>query len=215
MEFLHPLYQLIALEINHHMQTSSAKWKSDELLSLLHIPESAFRLKKLDYDLRALFYRQSFEMDIRSLRMTTKALRNANDRQFPEVQRMLASNMWCDLLHDYEQILEEANRELHEFEAYETKCITRFSLMASTRSVHQSESFGRLSILAFVFLILSSITSFHGMNLAAFGTGSISFWVFLATAAALVLTMLMGWAASDRVGRSIGELGKKIYDLKI
>ena len=215
MDFLHPLCRLIALEINHHMHNPSVQWKRDKHISLLHVPEAAFRLKKLDYDVRASFYRQRFEKDVELLRMTIEALRSPSIRQFPEAQRLLASQRWLDLLYDYEQMLDEAERNLEEFEAYSMKCMTRFSLMATTKSVQQSESFGRLSMLAFVFLLLSSITSFFGMNLAAFGTGSISFWVFLATLTILMLTMLMMWAVSHRVGRLIGELGKKIYELSI
>ena len=215
MDFIHPLCQLVALEISQHMQNSSAKWRKDEVISLLRVPEAAFRLKGLDYDFRASLYRQSFEMDIESLRMTLDAIRNRSARQFLGTQSVLASQRWPDLLHDYEHMLEEAKQNSDQFEAYEMKCMNRFGLMASTKAVQQSESIGRLSTLAFVFIPLSFITSFFGMNLVEFGTGSIRIWVFIVSAAVLVLTMLTAWAVSGRVGRFIAKLQENFYGLRI
>ena len=215
MEFLYPLCQLIALEINQHMQNSSAKWKDDEVISLLHVPEAAFRLKGLGYDFTAALYRQCFEMDIRSLRMTIGALRSPSARQIPGMQSALASRRWLDLLHDYEHLLKEAKHHSDDFEAYEMKCLNRFGLMASTKSVQQSESVGRLTMLAFVFIPLSFMTSFFGMNVVEFGTGSIRIWVFIVSAAVLVLVMLMAWAFSGWVGGFVGELQENFYGLRI
>lgn len=205
----------MALEISEHMQTSSAKWRDDEVISLLHIPEAAFKLKGLDYDFRASLYRQSFEMDIRSLKMTLDALRSPSARHFLGTQTVLASPEWADLLHDYEHMLEEAKQNSDQFEAYEMRCMNRFGLLASMKSVQQSESIGRLSILAFVFIPLSFITSFFGMNLVEFGTGSIRIWVFIVSAATLVFVMLIAWTVSGWVGGIVGKLQENFYGLRI
>ena len=197
------------------MQSSSAKWKDDEVISLLHVPEAAFRLKGLDYDFRAALYRQSFEMDIQALKQTIGALRSPRTSKYPEMQEALASQKWLDLLHDYGDLLEQAQQNSEGFEAYETRCMNRFSLMASTQSVHQSESIGRLTILAFVFIPLSFVTSFFGMNIVEFGTGSIRIWVFIVSASALVLVMFMVWAISGWVAGIIGKLKENIYGLRI
>lgn len=214
-ELLYPLCQLFALEIKEHMQSSSAKWKDEDVISLLEVPEAAFRLKRLDYDFRAALYRQSFDMDIRALRLTIDALRNSSMSSDSGMQAALASKRWFELLHDYEHLLEEAKRISDGFEAYETRCMNRFGLMASTKSVNQSESVGRLSILAFVFIPLSFITSFFGMNIVEFGTGSIRLWVFIVSATALVLTMFIVWAISSWVAGIIAKLKENIYGLRI
>ena len=215
MEFTHPLYQLIALEIKQHMQTSSADWRDDEVISLLEVPEAAFKLKDLDYDFRASICRKSFEMDIHSLSTTLDALRSPSAKRLLGTQSLVASRRWPDLLHDYEHLLEEAKQNSDQFEAYEIRCINRFGLMASTKSVQQSESIGRLSTLAFVFIPLSFITSFFGMNLVEFGTGNIRIWVFNVSAAALVLTMLITWAISSWVGSFVDKLRDNFYGLRI
>ena len=197
------------------MQMSSAKWRDDDVISLLYIPEAAFRLKGLDYDFRASIYRQSFEMNIQSLRMTLDELRSPNARRLLGTHSVMASRRWPDLLHDYEHMLEEAKQNSDQFEAYEMRCMNRFGITASTKAVQQSESIGRLSTLAFVFIPLSFITSFFGMNIVEFGTGSIEIWVFVVSAAVLVLTMLTAWAISGWVGGFIDKLQDNFYGLRI
>ena len=197
------------------MQMSSAKWKDDEVIPLLEVPEAAFRLKGLDYDFRASLYRKSFEIDIQSLSNTLDALRSPSARRLLGTQSVVASRRWPDLLHDYEHMLKEAKRNSDQFEAYEMRCMNRLGLMASTKSVQQSQSIGRLSTLAFVFIPLSFITSFFGMNLVEFGTGNIRIWVFIVSAAVLVLTMLITWAISSWVGSLVDELQDNFYGLRI
>lgn len=96
-----------------------AKWKDDDVISLLHVPEAALRLKSLDYESRAPLYGQIFEMDIQSLRITLDALRNPSARQFLGRQSLLASRRWPDLLHDYKHMLEETRQNSDQFEVYE------------------------------------------------------------------------------------------------
>ena len=215
MEFLHPLCQLIALDISQHMQVATGKWRDDDVIRRLAIPEAAFMLKNLDYDFGASLYRYSSEMDIQSVRKTLDTLRSPSSKRLLRTQSVLASQRWPDLLHDYEHMLEEAKQNLDEFEAYEMRCINRFGLMASTKAVQQSETIGRLSILAFVFIPLSFITSFFGMNLVEFGTGSIRIWVFIVSAAVLVLTVFTAWAISGWVGGFVGQLQENFYGLRI
>lgn len=77
LQLIHPLVQLVALEIKEHFYTSSARWEDDEVISLLQTPEAAKELKALDYDFRANLYRVSLNMDIHALRETITAIKNA------------------------------------------------------------------------------------------------------------------------------------------
>ncbi|KAJ6102614.1 hypothetical protein N7486_005041 [Penicillium sp. IBT 16267x] len=214
-EFIHPISQLFALEINEHMRGSTARWKDDEVVSLLRLPEAAFKLKSLDYDFRASLYRISSEMDIQALKMTIDALRSPSTRQVRGIQSLLASERWCDLLHDYEHMLKEAKQNSDDFEAYETRCMNRFSFVASTKSVEESESVGRISTLAFVFIPLSFITSFFGMNLVMFGSGDVKLWVFILSSTVLVLLVFIVWSLSAWVAGHIADLQENLYGLKI
>jgi Mg2+ and Co2+ transporter CorA len=114
------------------------------------------------------------EMDKKSLESTINALRSPSLRQIAGTQSTLDSQIWQDILHDYEPLLEGAIRNSHAFEAYEARCMNRFDLTASTISVSQVESVGRINILAFIFVPLSFITSFFGMNIVESGSGSVN-----------------------------------------
>jgi hypothetical protein len=194
---------------------SSSQWKEDEVISLLEVPEAALRLKGLDYDFHAQIYRQSMEMDIKSLESTINALRSPSLRQIAGTESTLDSQRWRDILHDYEHLLEKAMRNSHSFEAYEARCLNRFGLMVSTKSASLAESVGRISILAFIFVPLSFITSFFGMNTIEFGSGSVRLWTFIVSATALMLTVFVAWLLSSWIAGLINDLRENFYGFKI
>ncbi|KAJ6086237.1 hypothetical protein N7486_010518 [Penicillium sp. IBT 16267x] len=196
------------------MQNSS-KWRENEVISLLQDPESALRLKGLDYDFKARLFRASIDMDVQSLRKTIDSFRGPIISRISQMQNTLDSQKWRDLLHDYERLLEQATQNSDEFEAYEARCMNRFGLTTSTRSVLQSESIGRISILAFIFIPLSFITSLFGMNVVEFGSGSIKLSVIIESAMALVFAVFMVWFLSSWIASLIGDLQENFYGLQL
>ena len=90
-----------------------------------------------------------------------------------------SSHAAAKLLRDYEELLEKA-KEL--FQLYNEKLDdikTNTSLLEARKSLAQSKSIGRLSLLAFFFLPLSFTTSLFGMNFREIGE-DLSIWIWVA-----------------------------------
>ncbi|KAF3392840.1 hypothetical protein F1880_008881, partial [Penicillium rolfsii] len=127
----------------------------------------------------------------------------------------LDSQRWCDILHGYEDPLEKAMQNSYAFEAYEARCMNRFGLIASIKSASKAESVGRISILAFIFVPLSFITSFFGMNIVEFGSGSVSLWIFIASATVLMFVVLVVWSLSSWIAGLTSDLRENVYGFKL
>ncbi|KAM7186056.1 hypothetical protein V8F33_012047 [Rhypophila sp. PSN 637] len=226
LDLIHPLCQLIALEIKDHMYRSSLGWKRDDIISLLDVPEAATRLRSLDYNFRASLYRLSMDMDLTALRESIAAITFPPDNNSyshhllpdPGMVSEMTTNtggIWQCLRHDLQSLQSEAVRTRDEFEAYEARCLNRFNLAAAIESLEQSRSIGRLTILAFIFIPLSLMTSFFGMNIAEFGTGDIHIWVFVASTLSLLATTTVAWMLSGWIGGYFASLSSNFYGLRI
>ncbi|KAK7420406.1 hypothetical protein QQX98_002829 [Neonectria punicea] len=92
------------------------------------------------------------------------------------------------LLGDFQELLDRANGLLD-------------ALEESAKGLDQTARFGRLSLLAFLFLPLSLSTAIFGMNFREFGTGDLSIWV-LAPVASLLFALSMLLAFPSLVARA-------------
>jgi len=217
LELIHPLCQLIALEIKHHFHTSSQGWEEDNVISLLHAPEAATKLKALDYDFIANLYWTSMDMDMTALRETIATITSPGACCLPSQMAVEPRDaiIWQRLRQDLECLREEAVRNRDKFEAYEARCLSRFNLAAAIESLEQSRSIGHLTTLAFIFIPLSFMTSFFGMNIAEFGTGDIHFRIFVVSTIAVLITITVVWSFSGWIGRRITTVSSNFYGLRI
>ena len=102
------------------------------------------------------------------------------------------------LTDDFRDVLARAKKAQEDLREYLKRQIGLISLLesrlgdsAAERSVLQAKSVNRLTKLAFVFIPLSFLTSFSGMNFKEFGEGTLSLWVFAVAAAVLALALLL------------------------
>ncbi|EXK78324.1 hypothetical protein FOQG_16981 [Fusarium oxysporum f. sp. raphani 54005] len=217
LELIQPLCKIIALEIKHHFYTSSQRWEYDDVISLLDVPEAATRLKGLDYDFRANLFRISMDMDITALRETISTITHPGGSclSAPMVVELESKILWQRLRHDLQCLHEETARNKERFEAYEARCLNRFNLTAAIESLEQSRSIGRLTTLAFIFIPLSFMTSFFGMNVAEFGTGDIHLSLFVVSTVAVLAIITFVWLLSGWIEHYLTTVSSNFYGLRL
>ena len=66
-------------------------------------------------------------------------------------------------------------------------CMNSAAIAESKRAIVQAEQVGQLTRLAFIYIPLSFTTSFFGMNVNVFGSGTLHLWIWFAASAPLVL----------------------------
>jgi hypothetical protein len=203
--------------MKHHLNTSSQRWKNDEVISLLTVPEAGTRLKALDYDFCANLYRISIDIDITALRETIAIITRPGARCVPVSMAAELGNalIWQKLRQDLEGLQEEAVRNGNEFEVYEARCLNRFNLTAATESVKQSRSIGHLTILACVFIPLSFMTSLFGMNVAEFGTGDIHLSLVAVSTIVVLATITIIWLLSAWIRPYLTAVSSNFYGLRL
>jgi CorA-like Mg2+ transporter protein len=92
-------------------------------------------------------------------------------------------------------------------------CVSLAGLREAHESVKYADSVGRVTTLAFIFIPLSFVTSFFGMNVREFGTGDVQIWVVPAVAAGLALVIGLVWSFSRRFCRQVQELRTRLHCL--
>lgn len=86
------------------------------------------------------------------------------------------------LLRDYKYLLFRAQTLFEQCHRGMQVVMSNANIKESREAISQAEGVAKLTRLAFVFIPLSFITSFFGMNLSQFGTGNLSIWVWFAVA---------------------------------
>lgn len=95
----------------------------------------------------------------------------------------IAETTIATLLADYEHLLQRGQQIIDQCADQSSLLMNRATLDIAQRGVSQSESVGRLTLLAFLFLPLGVTTSFFGMNFAELGDDDgpkLSIWVWFA-----------------------------------
>ena len=105
------------------------------------------------------------------------------------------------LAEDFRDVLARAEKAQEDLRDYLNRHVgmmslreSRLAVEASERSILQAQSVNRLTKLALVFVPLSFVTSFFGMNFKEFGEGSLSLWVFAVAAASLAFALVLFFA---------------------
>ena len=91
---------------------------------------------------------------------------------------------------DYETILKTANDNLQAFYTTESRASSHLATLDDLRVAEQSESFGQLTFLAFLFIPLSFVTSLFGMNLQFLNSGSATVKSFLIASTGTMATVV-------------------------
>ncbi len=112
---------------------------------------------------------------------------------------------WCGSslpqANDIDTLLRKATRlekRIHEQVQIRASAV---SIEESRRAIMQSQSVGRLTQLAFVFLPLTFTTGVFGMNITPFG-GDAPMWKFWITSAMIGIGALLVWAIAGRLERA-------------
>ena len=79
------------------------------------------------------------------------------------------------------------------------------TIIDSQHAIEQAKQIGLLTWLASTYIPLSFTTSFFGMNMKTFGSGSLSMWLWLAITIPL---SLLSYLVLPRLG---GDLGRLLY----
>ena len=101
------------------------------------------------------------------------------------------SNRWKNLKCDYDEALAQAGQFEDDFRDHMSTYVGIINLKESKKSIQQADSVRRVTLLAFVFVPLTFVTSIFGMNLQSFGTGNIKLWLFLTVAGITSFTVLI------------------------
>ena len=97
---------------------------------------------------------------------------------------------------DLEDILEHTHKGQRQLERFMADWSTERSLQDSHKSVQYADSVGRVTVLAFFFIPLSFVTSLFGMNLQAFGSGSLRAQVVIGVTIGVVMLTSSIWFMS-------------------
>ena len=120
-----------------------------------------------------------------------------NIQNIRSVQGKFRSPMSERIKRNSEEMLRYTQLSLHPFRGLLDTDVNLASLEESKRSIEQARKVSQLNRLAFVFLPVSLVTSFFGMNVTELN-GNVRIWVFFV--AAIVLTAfvsLVAWNPSN------------------
>ena len=95
------------------------------------------------------------------------------------------------LIRDLECIVSKMELDRQEFEAGLKQAVSRFDFKTTVVSSQPNTRNRYLSILAFVYIPLSFITSAFGMNVEKWGTGNVQLWIPVTSAGALLSAMAL------------------------
>lgn len=172
-------------------------------------PLAEFAMRKFarleDYEFETSIYhgalwahQQSFTNTLRSLKtFTNLAPEQGWDEQL------------STRIEDLNELLKMTNDGLAVVNQVMLQWSTNRSLRDSHDSVKYADSVGIITVLAFIYIPLSFITSFFGMNLEIFGSGNVDLWLFFVTIVILSIITLAIWLVSGWISRWFRTLSSR------
>lgn len=199
-------------DLDRHALASDAFYASTEIFKLTAFSESQFLnmihsklsnelsptsiIGNKDFTLSNLFYYQNIlERHLQRTSEIRETIKLSSQLEWPKndsekTRQDVAEASSAALLQDYDDLLQRT-RLLH------TQCdrgvqimMNNASILESQKAIIQAEQVTRLTRLAFIFIPLSFLTSFFGMNFKELGTGTLSVWVWFVPATPLVVISL-------------------------
>jgi hypothetical protein len=147
------------------------------------------------------FVKTQLASHVENLSKTLNIMQNRDALDWPRCRGSPEqSKVAALLLADFEYLLERAEMLVRECEQGIETLANNSVLEESRRSTNMAEELKRLTILATIFIPLSFVCSFWGMNFRETGKDNLSVWVWFVSAAGislLVLTMYR-WKAVSR-----------------
>jgi Mg2+ and Co2+ transporter CorA len=161
-----------------HRSIKQYEYSNNELPSFLH------QLEKLNSDMHALqSWRRRSMSSQQKVRAVARLLRSSEASD-------LRSESYTSLIEDYEHIaanMDECGRRLESMLPVVTSLV---QIVDSRRSFAETANISRLTILAFVFVPLTFVSSIFSMN-ADHGPGGRHFWVYFAVALPVTLVVYL------------------------
>jgi hypothetical protein len=210
MEFVFPLARLIASEMSfrQYEESSIEKFRS-----------KAFHDHGGDYiqysfEFEASLHEFSLKLQRDGLEETVQSLKYFNLETLSMSNPVTIMRM-RDIQLEFQILLDLAGKQLAEFYLVESRSINHRSVLETQKSIDQSDSVGRLTTLAFLFIPFSFITSFFGMNIEEFGTGAtVKLKVFIYAALATSFFVVLLWASSGFVAETVRQLRRNLDGLR-
>ncbi|KAL6714328.1 hypothetical protein ACLMJK_007751 [Lecanora helva] len=101
------------------------------------------------------------------------------------------------LIADFKNLLARTEHLLAQCQSGISVCMSTAAIAESQQAILQAKQVRRLTALAFLYIPLSFTTSFFGMNLKIFGSGSLRMWTWIAVSGPLLLVTYAALALSD------------------
>lgn len=97
---------------------------------------------------------------------------------------------------DFEHFANDLEEKRLQCERFLEQQVGKLALQESRAQIRDAKDMQRIAYLAFVFVPLSLVSSFFGMNVKELNSGSTSLWVFFVAAIVLLLgSLLVIWLA--------------------
>jgi hypothetical protein len=210
MEFIFPLARLIASEMSfrQYEESSIEKFRS-----------KAFHDRSGDYiqysfEFEASIHEFALKLQRDGLEETVQSLKYFN-LETVSMSKPVTIMRMRDIQLEFQILLDLAVKQLAEFYLVESRSINHRSVLETQKSIDQSDSVGRLTTLAFLFIPFSFVTSFFGMNIEEFGTGAtVKLKVFIYAALATSFLVVLLWAFSGFVAQAVRQLRRNLDGLR-
>lgn len=132
--------------------------------------------------------------DIEMFSTTTRSIEAYISKNMADKNDDSRSSTIEDVLKDYMRILAQAREDETYMKDRLSVNVGTLSLIESRNSIAQSRSTGRVTFLAFIFLPLSLVTSFFGMNIQELTGNGSSVKAFCAAAVCTTAFTILVWA---------------------
>lgn len=114
-------------------------------------------------------------------------------RDFRASKAQVSSTQQEDPISYCEGVLEDGRRTTKLSREMLQTNFSLWSIRDSNRSIEEAESLKRLTQLAFIFVPLSFVTSFFGMNVQELSGDGVKLWIFLVTAVCMGCSTVLFW----------------------
>ena len=155
-----------------------------------------------DYEFQTSVYHGALSAHQRSFTKTLRSLKT-----FIHLARKQGwDEQLSTRIEDLTELLKITNDALTVIDQFMSQWSTNRSLRDSHDSVKYADSVGIITVLAFIYIPLSFITSFFGMNLKLFGSGNVDVWLFFVVVMILGIITLAIWLVSGWISRRFRTL---------
>ena len=166
LSFAYTLAELLCAEKVVRFRDSPERFRAKAFKGNRDFVRYSFEVEASLYEFSLIMHRDSLARSLESL--TCFQLKAENDLLESTKKQRKA------VLLDYKTELGAAKDQLQHFYTFESRSINHRATVNALSSVEQSESIGRLTFLAFIFIPRSFVAALFGMNLQDLGSGTAS-----------------------------------------